>query len=183
MNENPLCGAVAVLGRPNAANPHSSTQSFKPRSLLFRPALKPPAALWPGFTRMMIPRSFFMTRRVSTNQEQLSHFMLHQVEEVLKGADGAMFLIDVREGLTEEDYLVAEWLKKFHGPFGWCSTRSMGFWTISSKWSRTRSLKSAELESSAHGGHFGPGRERDRGRDQKNIASSAPAFSRGRFDG
>ena len=59
---------------------------------------------------------FYDTPGIHQPKNKLSQFMLRQVEEVLEGADAALFLIDVREGLTEEEYLVAEWLQKFRKP-------------------------------------------------------------------
>jgi len=59
---------------------------------------------------------FYDTPGIHQPTNKLSHYMLHQVEEVLDGADGALFLIDTREGLTDEDHLVAEWLQKSKKP-------------------------------------------------------------------
>jgi GTP-binding protein Era len=42
--------------------------------------------------------------------------MLRQVEEVLEGADAALFLLDSKEGITEEEHLTVEWLKSFKKP-------------------------------------------------------------------
>jgi GTP-binding protein Era len=116
MNENPLCGAVAVLGRPNAGKStflnsvlQTKVAIVSPRPQTTRGSM---AGVYQDDDSQIV---FYDTPGIHQPKNKLSHFMLHQVEEVLKGADGAMFLIDVREGLTEEDYLVAEWLKKFHG--------------------------------------------------------------------
>ncbi|HTC19466.1 MAG TPA: GTPase, partial [bacterium] len=116
MNENPLCGAIAVLGRPNAGKStflnsvlQTKVAIVSPRPQTTRGSM---AGVYQDDDSQIV---FYDTPGIQQPKNKLSYFMLHQVEEVLKGANGAMFLIDVREGLTEEDYLVAEWLKKFHG--------------------------------------------------------------------
>jgi GTP-binding protein Era len=59
---------------------------------------------------------FYDTPGIHQPHNKLSQYMLREVENVLDGADAALFLIDAKEGLGEEDYLVAEWLKKFEKP-------------------------------------------------------------------
>ncbi len=59
---------------------------------------------------------FYDTPGIHQPHNKLSQYMLREVENVLDGADAALFLIDAKEGLGDEDYLVAEWLKKFEKP-------------------------------------------------------------------
>src|SRR5258708_32471983 len=59
---------------------------------------------------------FYDTPGIHNPHNKLSQYMLHQVEDVLDGADAALFLVDAKDGLKDEEYLVAEWLKKFKKP-------------------------------------------------------------------
>jgi GTP-binding protein Era len=59
---------------------------------------------------------FYDTPGIHQPKNELSHFMLRQVEDSIEGSDAALFLVDAKEGLTEEDSLVAEWLGKYKKP-------------------------------------------------------------------
>lgn len=117
MSEDPLCGAIAVTGRPNAGKSTFLNSVLQTKVAIVSPRPQTTRGSMAGiYLDDDCQIVFYDTPGIHQPKNKLSQYMLHQVEEVLRGAEGALFLIDVREGLTEEDYLVAEWLQKTKKP-------------------------------------------------------------------
>jgi GTP-binding protein Era len=118
MAENDLiCGAVAVLGRPNVGKSTFLNSVLQTKIAIVSPRPQTTRGSMAGIYQDDEAQIvFYDTPGIHQPKNKLSQFMLRQVEEVLEGSDAALFLVDVREGLTEEDYLVAEWLQKFRSP-------------------------------------------------------------------
>ncbi|HJT25169.1 MAG TPA: GTPase Era, partial [bacterium] len=112
-----ICGAVAILGKPNVGKSTFLNSALKQKIAIVshRPQTTrgAMAGIYQDDKSQIV---FYDTPGIHQPKNQLSHYMLHEVEEVLEGADGALFLVDAKEGLTDEDYLVAEWLKGFRKP-------------------------------------------------------------------
>jgi GTP-binding protein Era len=114
---DPICGAVAVLGRPNVGKSTFLNSVLQTKIAIVSPRPQTTRGSMAGiFQDDEAQIVFYDTPGIHQPKNKLAQFMLRQVEEVLDGADAALFLIDVREGLTEEEYLVAEWLQKFKKP-------------------------------------------------------------------
>jgi len=112
-----ICGAVAVLGRPNVGKSTFLNSVLQTKIAIVSPRPQTTRGSMAGIYQDDESQIvFYDTPGIHQPKNKLSRFMLHQVEEVLEGADAALFLIDVREGLTEEEYLVAEWLQKYKKP-------------------------------------------------------------------
>src|SRR5665213_1154426 len=114
---NLICGAVAVLGRPNVGKSTFLNSVLQTKIAIVSPSPQTTRGSMAGIYQDDEAQIvFYDTPGIHQPKNKLSQFMLRQVEEVLEGADAALFLVDVREGLTEEDHLVAEWLQKFKKP-------------------------------------------------------------------
>ncbi|HTA75961.1 MAG TPA: GTPase Era [bacterium] len=112
-----ICGAVAVLGRPNVGKSTFLNSVLQTKIAIVSPRPQTTRGSMAGiFQDDEAQIVFYDTPGIHQPKNKLSQFMLRQVEEVLAGSEAALFLVDVREGLTEEDYLVAEWLQKFKSP-------------------------------------------------------------------
>lgn len=112
-----ICGAVAILGKPNVGKSTFLNSVLKQKIAIVSPRPQTTRGSMAGI--FQDPKSqvvFYDTPGIHQPKNKLSHYMLHEVEDVLEGADAALFLVDAKDGLTEEDYLVAEWLKKFEKP-------------------------------------------------------------------
>lgn len=115
--EDPICGAVVVLGRPNVGKSTFLNSVLQTKIAIVSPRPQTTRGSMAGIYQDDEAQIvFYDTPGIHQPKNKLAQFMLRQVEEVLDGADVALFLIDVREGLTEEEYLVAEWLQKFKKP-------------------------------------------------------------------
>lgn len=112
-----ICGAVAILGKPNVGKSTFLNQVLgqKVAIVSHRPQTTrgSMAGVYGAEDCQIV---FYDTPGIHKPQNELSLFMLRQVEEVLAGADAALFLIDARVGVTDEERLAAEWLKKFKKP-------------------------------------------------------------------
>src|SRR5580658_6340260 len=112
-----ICGSVAILGKPNVGKSTFMNKVLNQKLAIVSP--KPQttrssmAGIYQGDQTQIV---FYDTPGIHQPHNKLSHYMLREVEDVLDGADAALFLIDAKEGLGDEDYLVAEWLKKFKKP-------------------------------------------------------------------
>jgi len=112
-----ICGAVAVLGRPNVGKSTFLNSVLQTKIAIVSPRPQTTRGSMAGIYQDDEAQIvFYDTPGIHQPKNKLSQFMLREVEEVLGGADAALFLIDVREGLTEEEYLFAEWLQKFKKP-------------------------------------------------------------------
>ena len=112
-----ICGAVAILGKPNVGKSTFLNSVLKQKIAIVSPRPQTTRSSMAGIyqdDRSQIV--FYDTPGVHQPKNKLSQYMIHQVEEALEGADAALFLVDAKEGITEEEYLVAEWLKKFKKP-------------------------------------------------------------------
>ena len=116
-HQDPICGVVAILGKPNVGKSTFLNSALKQKVAIVSPRPQTTRGSMAGiFQDGQSQIVFYDTPGVHKPHNQLSHYMLHQVEEVLDGADAALLLVDAKDGLTDEDYLVAEWLKKFKKP-------------------------------------------------------------------
>ncbi|HVZ79701.1 MAG TPA: GTPase Era [bacterium] len=112
-----ICGAVAILGRPNVGKSTFLNGVLKQRLAIVSPKPQTTRGSMAGiFQDAEAQIVLYDTPGIHQPKNDLSHFMLRQVEESLEGADAALFLVDAKEGLTDEDHLVAGWLRKFHKP-------------------------------------------------------------------
>lgn len=117
MQPDPICGAVAILGRPNVGKSTFLNGVLKQHIAIVSPKPQTTRGSMAGiFQDDSAQIVFYDTPGIHQPKNELSHFMLRQVEESLEGADAALFIIDAKEGLTDEDHLVAEWLRKFKSP-------------------------------------------------------------------
>lgn len=112
-----ICGLVAILGRPNVGKSTFLNSVLKQKIAIVSPRPQTTrgslAGIYQDDKSQIV---FYDTPGIHQPKNKLSHFMLHEVEEVLKGSDAALFLLDAKEGLAEEDTLVAEWLKGYRKP-------------------------------------------------------------------
>ncbi len=118
MTENlPLCGAVAVLGRPNVGKSTFLNAALGQKVAIVSPRPQTTRGSMAGIYQDEEAQIvFYDTPGIHQPKNKLSQYMLREVQDVLEGSDAALFLVDVREGLTDEDLLVAEWLQKFRNP-------------------------------------------------------------------
>ncbi len=112
-----ICGAVAVLGKPNVGKSTflntvlgQKIAIVSPRPQTTRTAM---AGIYQDDASQIV---FYDTPGIHLPHNKLSQTMIHVVEEVIDGSDAALFLVDAKEGITSEDKLVAEWLQKYKKP-------------------------------------------------------------------
>lgn len=116
-SEKFVCGAVAILGKPNVGKSTFMNKVLDQKLAIVSPKPQTTRGSMAGiFQDNDSQIVFYDTPGIHQPHNKLSQYMLREVENVLDGADAALFLIDAKEGLGEEDYLVAEWLKKFEKP-------------------------------------------------------------------
>lgn len=112
-----ICGAVAILGKPNAGKSTflNAALGQKLAIVSHRPQTtrSSMAGIYQDQDSQIV---FYDTPGIHQPKNKLAHYMLHEVENVLAGADVALFLVDAKEGITDEDRLVGEWLKDFKKP-------------------------------------------------------------------
>src|SRR2546427_344007 len=112
-----ICGAVAVLGKPNVGKSTFLNAVLKQKISIVSPRPQTTRGSLAGIYQDDHSQIvFYDTPGIHQPKNKLSHYMLHEVGEVLEGSDAALFLVDAQEGLKEEEYLVAEWLRKFTKP-------------------------------------------------------------------
>lgn len=111
-----ICGAVAVLGRPNVGKSTFLNAVLKQKLAIVSPKPQTTRGSMAGIYQDEKSQIvFYDTPGIHQPRNKLAHYMLGQVQDVLEGSDAALFLLDAKEGLTEEDSLVAEWLKGYKG--------------------------------------------------------------------
>ena len=116
-SEKFVCGAVAILGKPNVGKSTFMNKVLDQKLAIVSPKPQTTRGSMAGiFQDSDSQIVFYDTPGIHQPHNKLSQYMLREVENVLDGADAALFLIDAKEGLGDEDYLVAEWLKKFEKP-------------------------------------------------------------------
>lgn len=111
-----ICGSVAVLGRPNVGKSTFLNAVLGQKLAIVSPKPQTTRGSMAGIyqdERSQIV--FYDTPGIHDPKNKLSQYMNRQVQDALEGSEAALFLLDVKEGLTEEDHLVAEWLKGFRG--------------------------------------------------------------------
>ena len=114
---DPICGAAAILGKPNVGKSTFLNSALKQKIAIVSPRPQTTRSSMAGIYQDDLSQIvFYDTPGVHQPKNKLSQYMIHQVEEALEGSDAALFLIDAQEGITEEEYLVAEWLKEFKKP-------------------------------------------------------------------
>ena len=112
-----ICGAVAILGKPNVGKSTFLNSALKQKIAIVSPRPQTTRGSMAGIYQDDHSQIvFYDTPGIHQPKNKLSHYMLHQVEEVLKGADAALFMVDAKNGIQDEDALVAEWLKQFKKP-------------------------------------------------------------------
>ncbi len=109
-----VCGAVAILGKPNVGKSTFMNTAMGHKLAIVSPRPQTTRGSMAGiYQEEGCQIVFYDTPGIHQPKNKLSKFMLQEVEEVLDGADAALFLIDVRIGITDEERLAAEWLKSF----------------------------------------------------------------------
>ncbi len=112
-----ICGAVAILGKPNVGKSTFLNSALKQKIAIVSPRPQTTRGSMAGiYQDDQSQIVFYDTPGIHQPHNKLSQYMLHEVEDVLDGADAALFLIDAKDGLMDEEYLVAEWLKKYKKP-------------------------------------------------------------------
>jgi GTP-binding protein Era len=114
---NPICGAVAVLGKPNVGKSTFLNAALGQKLAIVSPKPQTTRGSMAGiFQDSDSQIVFYDTPGIHQPRNKLAHYMIDVVEEVLKGSDAALFLIDAQEGIKDEDRLVAKWLQEFKKP-------------------------------------------------------------------
>jgi GTPase len=117
MMSDPICGAVAILGKPNVGKSTFLNAVLGQKLAIVSPRPQTTRGSMAGIYQDKDSQIvFYDTPGIHQPKNKLSQYMLHEVEDVLEGSDAALFLVDAKEGLTDEDRLVAEWLKGFKKP-------------------------------------------------------------------
>jgi GTPase len=117
MDSDPICGSVAILGKPNVGKSTFLNKVLGQKLAIVSPRPQTTRGSMAGiFQDSHSQIVFYDTPGIHQPHNKLSQYMLHEVEDVLEGADAALFLVDAKAGLGDEEYLVAEWLKKFKKP-------------------------------------------------------------------
>ena len=112
-----ICGAVAILGKPNVGKSTFLNSALKQKIAIVSHRPQTTRGSMAGiFQDSQSQIVFYDTPGIHQPHNQLSQYMLHEVEGVLAGADAALFLIDAKDGIQDEEILTAEWLKKFKKP-------------------------------------------------------------------
>jgi len=112
-----ICGAVAILGKPNVGKSTFLNSALKQKVAIVSPRPQTTRGSMAGIYQAEgCQIVFYDTPGIHQPKNKLSSFMLREVEDVLDGADAALFLIDAREGITDEERLTAQWLQKFKKP-------------------------------------------------------------------
>jgi GTP-binding protein Era len=112
-----ICGAVAILGKPNVGKSTFLNAALKQKIAIVSPRPQTTRGSMAGIYQDDKSQIvFYDTPGIHRPHNKLSQYMLHEVEEVLDGADAALFIIDAKDGIQEEELLTAEWLKKFKKP-------------------------------------------------------------------
>jgi len=114
---NFICGAVTILGKPNVGKSTFLNTALKQKIAIVSPRPQTTRGSMAGiFQDDHSQIVFYDTPGIHQPKNKLAHYMLREVEDVLEGADAALFLIDAKAGLEMEETLVAEWLKGFKKP-------------------------------------------------------------------
>ncbi len=112
-----ICGAVAVLGKPNVGKSTFLNSALGQKLAIVSPKPQTTRGAMAGIYQDEKSQIvFYDTPGIHQPKNKLAHYMISVVEEVLKGADAALFLIDAQEGIKDEDRLVAKWLQEFKKP-------------------------------------------------------------------
>ena len=117
MSSDLISGAVAVLGKPNVGKSTllntilgQKLAIVSPRPQTTRGSM---AGIYQDGEAQIV---FYDTPGIHQAKNKLSKYMISTVENVIAGSDMALFLVDAKEGITDEDRLVAQWLKGFKKP-------------------------------------------------------------------
>ena len=117
MGSDFICGAVAILGKPNVGKSTFLNSALKQKIAIVSPRPQTTRGSMAGIYQDGHSQIvFYDTPGIHQPKNKLSHYMLYQVEESLKGADAALFIVDAKGGIEDEDALVAEWLRQFKKP-------------------------------------------------------------------
>ncbi len=112
-----VCGAVAVLGKPNVGKSTFLNSALGQKLAIVSPKPQTTRGSMAGiFQDADSQIVFYDTPGIHQPKNKLAHYMISVVEEVLKGSDAALFLIDAQEGIKDEDRLVAKWLQEYKKP-------------------------------------------------------------------
>lgn len=112
-----ICGAVAVLGKPNVGKSTFLNSALGQKLAIVSPKPQTTRGSMAGIYQDADSQIvFYDTPGIHQPKNKLAQYMIAVVEEVLKGSDAALFLVDAKEGLSDEDRLVAKWLQEFKKP-------------------------------------------------------------------
>ncbi len=117
MNSEFISGTVAILGRPNVGKSTFLNTVLGQKVAIVSPRPQTTRSSMAGiFQDEQAQIAFYDTPGVHQGKNKLSHYMVAQAEEALNGSDAVLFLLDVRDGITDEDQLLADWLKPCQKP-------------------------------------------------------------------
>src|SRR6185369_4013206 len=99
-----ICGAVAVLGRPNVGKSTFLNAVMGQKLAIVSPRPQTTRGSMAGIYQDEDSQIvFYDTAGIHDAKNKLSQYMIRGVEEALAGSDAALFLIDSKTGLTDED--------------------------------------------------------------------------------
>jgi GTPase len=114
MNTNPFrCGAVALVGRPNAGKSTLLNALLDEKLAIVSPRPQTTRSVMAGIlTQSDSQIVFYDTPGMHQPRNELSHFMMRGIQGALDGSDMAFFLVDAVAGIGAEEEIASDWLKK-----------------------------------------------------------------------
>jgi GTPase len=132
-----ICGAVAILGKPNVGKSTFLNNVLGQKLAIVTPKPQTTRTSMVGlYQEEGCQIVFYDTPGIHQPKNKLAQHMIYSVEEVIKGADAALFLMDALEQITEEDRVVAQWLLGFRKPV----------WVVLNKMDKVSEAKAQVLE-------------------------------------
>lgn len=111
------CGAVAIVGRPNAGKSTLLNAIIGEKIAIVSPRPQTTRGTMAGIYQDAGAQvAFYDTPGLHAPKNELSHYMLRRIQEALDGADLILFLVDASEGLGPEEELAVDWLRKAKKP-------------------------------------------------------------------
>ncbi len=108
---------MALIGRPNAGKSTLLNSFLGEKLAIVSPRPQTTRGSLAGVLQDDVSQVvFYDTPGMHIPKNELSQYMLRQVQEALEGSDLALFLVDAGEGVGEEEDLAAEWLRRWKKP-------------------------------------------------------------------